>query len=73
MALCAEVRDIEDDGGLWIVETRRRRTKGGVWFAPLRDIAAHVRRCIADGSWTPRTEPPLRMPRAYDPQEDAAP
>lgn len=36
VALCAEVRDIEDNGGLWIVETRRRRTKGGVWFALLK-------------------------------------
>lgn len=35
VALCAEVRDIEDDGGLWSVETKRRRTKGGVWFALL--------------------------------------
>jgi len=30
--------------------------KGDVWFAPLRDIAAHVRQCTADGSWTPRVE-----------------
>jgi hypothetical protein len=31
--------------------------KGGVWFAPMRDIAAHVRRCIAEGRWTPRIDP----------------
>ena len=30
--------------------------KGQVWFAPMRDIAAHVRACAADGSWTPRIE-----------------
>jgi peptidoglycan/xylan/chitin deacetylase (PgdA/CDA1 family) len=30
--------------------------KGGVWFAPMRDIARHVQSCIADGSWTPRVE-----------------
>jgi peptidoglycan/xylan/chitin deacetylase (PgdA/CDA1 family) len=47
--------------------------KGQVWFAPLRDIAAHVRKCIADGTWTPRTELPLRMPRSFDPPQEAAP
>jgi peptidoglycan-N-acetylglucosamine deacetylase len=31
--------------------------KGSVWFAPMRDIAAHVRRCIAEGRWTPRIDP----------------
>jgi hypothetical protein len=30
--------------------------KGGVWFATLEEVAAHVRRCIADGSWTPRSD-----------------
>jgi peptidoglycan/xylan/chitin deacetylase (PgdA/CDA1 family) len=30
--------------------------KGGVWFAPLEDIAAHVRSCIDDGSYTPRID-----------------
>ena len=47
--------------------------KGHVWFAPLRDIAAHVRQCMANGSWTPRTELPLRMPRTFDPPQDAPP
>jgi peptidoglycan/xylan/chitin deacetylase (PgdA/CDA1 family) len=28
--------------------------RGGVWFAPLREIAEHVRGCIADGSYVPR-------------------
>ena len=28
--------------------------KGGVWFAPMEDIARHIRRCMADGSWLPR-------------------
>jgi peptidoglycan/xylan/chitin deacetylase (PgdA/CDA1 family) len=30
--------------------------KGGVWFAPLSEIAAHIGKVIADGSWTPRTD-----------------
>jgi hypothetical protein len=30
--------------------------KGGVWFAPLEDIAAHVRSCIDDGGYTPRID-----------------
>jgi len=29
---------------------------GGVWFAPLEDIAAHVRRVVASGAWTPRVD-----------------
>jgi hypothetical protein len=42
-ALCAEIRDIEDNGGLWNVETRRRRTRGGVWFALLKNRYAWAR------------------------------
>jgi peptidoglycan-N-acetylglucosamine deacetylase len=34
----------------------RMLERGGVWLAPMRDIAAHVRRCIAEGSWRPRIE-----------------
>ncbi len=30
--------------------------KGGVWFAPMEDIAAHVRAVIDDGSYTPRVD-----------------
>lgn len=30
--------------------------KGGVWFARLEDIAAHVRRLEASGAWTPRRD-----------------
>lgn len=30
--------------------------KGGVWIAPLHEIAAHVRRTIADGAWKPRRD-----------------
>jgi peptidoglycan/xylan/chitin deacetylase (PgdA/CDA1 family) len=30
--------------------------KGGVWFATLAEIDAHVRRCLKDGSWTCRTD-----------------
>jgi peptidoglycan/xylan/chitin deacetylase (PgdA/CDA1 family) len=31
-------------------------TKGQVWFATLEDIAAHVQRVIADGTWAPRID-----------------
>jgi peptidoglycan/xylan/chitin deacetylase (PgdA/CDA1 family) len=31
----------------------RMLEKGGVWFAPMRDIAAHVRGCIDAGTWAP--------------------
>jgi peptidoglycan/xylan/chitin deacetylase (PgdA/CDA1 family) len=34
------------------------RDQGRVWFAPMRDIAAHVRRCIEQGTWSPRQDPP---------------
>ncbi|HEY7711430.1 MAG TPA: ribulose phosphate epimerase, partial [Candidatus Entotheonella sp.] len=30
--------------------------KGNVWFAPLADIAAHVRTLMADGTWQPRVD-----------------
>ena len=30
--------------------------KGGVWFATLRDITAHIDGLIASGTWTPRTD-----------------
>lgn len=30
--------------------------RGDVWFAPLEQIARHVKACIADGSWTPRVD-----------------
>ena len=30
--------------------------KGQVWFASLEDIAAHVQRVVADGTWTPRVD-----------------
>jgi peptidoglycan/xylan/chitin deacetylase (PgdA/CDA1 family) len=29
--------------------------RGDVWFAPIYEIASHVQKCIADGSYTPRT------------------
>ena len=29
---------------------------GGVWFAPLEEIADHVRRVVSDGTWTPRVD-----------------
>jgi peptidoglycan-N-acetylglucosamine deacetylase len=40
--------------------------RGGVWFATTEEIAAHVRKCIADGLWTPRTDilPLYRSPIA---------
>jgi hypothetical protein len=30
--------------------------KGGVWLAPMEEIAAHVKKCIDDGSYTPRID-----------------
>ena len=30
--------------------------RGRVWFAPMRDIAAHVRGCMEKGTWIPRTQ-----------------
>ncbi len=32
------------------------REKGDVWFAPMDEIAGHVRRVIDDGSYTPRVD-----------------
>lgn len=32
------------------------RTNYDVWFAPMEEIARHVQKIVADGSWTPRTE-----------------
>jgi peptidoglycan/xylan/chitin deacetylase (PgdA/CDA1 family) len=32
------------------------RDKGGVWFAPLGDIARHVESLVASGKWKPREE-----------------
>jgi peptidoglycan-N-acetylglucosamine deacetylase len=34
----------------------RMLEKGRVWFAPMRDIAVHVKGCIVEGSWSPRIE-----------------
>lgn len=30
--------------------------KGGVWFARLDEISAHVRKCVAGGRWKPRVD-----------------
>jgi peptidoglycan-N-acetylglucosamine deacetylase len=38
--------------------------RGGVWLAPLSEIAAHIDRVIADGTWTPRTD---RLPYWREP------
>jgi len=35
---------------------RTMQEKGGVWFAKLEDIAAHVRKLAADGVWRPRCD-----------------
>ena len=42
--------------------------KGGVWFASLDEIAAHVRKVVASGAWTPRrdTIPYWSEPRPAD-------
>jgi peptidoglycan/xylan/chitin deacetylase (PgdA/CDA1 family) len=34
----------------------RMLDKGRVWFAPMREIAAHVRRCMREGTWSPRID-----------------
>jgi peptidoglycan-N-acetylglucosamine deacetylase len=34
----------------------RMLERGGVWLAPLRDIAAHAQECIERGIWRPRLE-----------------
>lgn len=44
--------------------------KGGVWFAPLEEIAAHVRAVMASGAWTPRRE---RVPFWTGPRPADAP
>jgi hypothetical protein len=30
--------------------------KGDVWFATMEEIAVHVKKCIDDGSYTPRVD-----------------
>jgi len=30
--------------------------KGDVWFTTIEEIALHVRKCIDDGSYTPRVD-----------------
>jgi peptidoglycan/xylan/chitin deacetylase (PgdA/CDA1 family) len=30
--------------------------RGGVWLAPMSEIAAHIAKLVADGTWTPRTD-----------------
>lgn len=45
--ICAELlqatRDVEDGGGIWSVRDRTRRTRGGVFFALLRDHSPKAR------------------------------
>lgn len=41
--------------------------KGGVWFAPLAEIAAHVRSVVHDGSWRPRRDVLPYWPQALPP------
>jgi hypothetical protein len=38
--------------------------KGGVWLAPLSEIAAHIRRIVDDGTWQPRVD---RLPYWQEP------
>lgn len=42
------------DAMVTLVEYMQR--KGGVWFARLDEIAAHVTKCIDSGTWSPRVE-----------------
>jgi hypothetical protein len=39
-------------------------TRGDVWFAPMEEIAAHVRRVVENGSWSPRID---RLPFYSEP------
>ncbi len=55
-ALCAEVRDIEDSGGLLNVETGGRHTKGGVWFTLLQARYAWARFALPRGRRSARLE-----------------
>lgn len=32
------------------------QVRGDIWFATMEEIAAHVQKCIDDGSWTPRVD-----------------
>ncbi|HXA93642.1 MAG TPA: polysaccharide deacetylase [Steroidobacteraceae bacterium] len=34
----------------------RMLDKGRIWFAPMSEIAAHVQRCMAAGTWSPRLQ-----------------
>jgi peptidoglycan-N-acetylglucosamine deacetylase len=34
----------------------RMLDKGRIWFAPMSEIAAHVRRCMVAGTWSPRLQ-----------------
>ena len=45
--------------------------KGGVWFATLAEISAHVRKVIADGTWTPQGRPAAGLSRP-DPRDRRA-
>lgn len=38
--------------------------RGDVWFAPMEEIAAHVRRVAENGSWSPRID---RLPFYSEP------
>lgn len=89
LALCAEVRDIEDAGGLSILATRQRRTRGGVWFAllkaryrwarfamPHRPVQAEDGRARAanrDGPEASPQEPAARPPLMPEPASAALP
>ncbi len=45
------------------------QAKGGVWFATLGEIAAHIRACLAGGSWQCRTD---RLPFDASPIRELA-
>lgn len=42
----------------------RMQERGGVWFATLAEIAAHVRTVTSQGLWSPRTD---RLPFGVSP------
>ena len=53
VALCAT--HLVAAGLVWLVPIPMLG-KGGVWFATLEEIAAHVRSCIAQGRYSPRVD-----------------
>jgi hypothetical protein len=48
------------------------KDKGDVWLATTPEIAEHVRRCIDDGTYTPRVDALPYFPDAVQPRMGAS-